>query len=283
MEKKNAGVRVATHGSGYGGKGFKFDETEVNVGTDKLKEEKKFYGIEEEDGGDEGVFEDDDDNTNPLRPKAVKKTITPNTTTTNTTSTGTGLIPTPPASMLLLPKPTQPIPIGIQPMIPGSQPPIVIPPMPQSGLTMPITTTLTGEARVQQIATLVAQQKTLLKQHQAAVAAAGPAAPPPSLAFHEEIEINDFPQQARWRVTSRDAIREINEFTGAAIIIKGVYVQPGRKPPPGERKLFLHVESNDVISVRKGMEEIRRRLKEIMESGSIVPDKNPSYGKYSVV
>ena len=32
--------------------------------------------------------------------------------------------------------------------------------------------------------------------------------------FEEELEINDFPQQARWRVTSREALAQISEYSG---------------------------------------------------------------------
>jgi ATP-dependent RNA helicase DDX46/PRP5 len=57
--------------------------------------------------------------------------------------------------------------------------------------------------------------------------------------FIEELEINDYPQQARWRVTQKEASESVAELTGAAIIARGSYIPAGRKPNIGERKLYL--------------------------------------------
>jgi ATP-dependent RNA helicase DDX46/PRP5 len=60
----------------------------------------------------------------------------------------------------------------------------------------------------------------------------------------EEIEINDYPQQARWKVTHKDALASITEFTGCGVTAKGQFYPPGRNPPVGQRKLFLFIEGN---------------------------------------
>lgn len=57
--------------------------------------------------------------------------------------------------------------------------------------------------------------------------------------FTDELEINDYPQQARWKVTQKEASDSVAELTGAAIIARGSFVPAGRKPNPGERKLYL--------------------------------------------
>lgn len=57
--------------------------------------------------------------------------------------------------------------------------------------------------------------------------------------FVEELEINDYPQQARWRVTQKEASDSVAELTGAAVIARGSYIPAGRKPNPSERKLYL--------------------------------------------
>jgi ATP-dependent RNA helicase DDX46/PRP5 len=57
--------------------------------------------------------------------------------------------------------------------------------------------------------------------------------------FTDELEINDYPQQARWKVTQKEASESVSELTGAAIIARGSFVPAGRKPNPGERKLYL--------------------------------------------
>lgn len=73
------------------------------------------------------------------------------------------------------------------------------------------------------------------KQTQANAAAAGAS----DNHFEEELEINDYPQQARWKVTQKEASDQVAELTGAAVIARGSYVPAGRKPNPGERKLYL--------------------------------------------
>ena len=83
--------------------------------------------------------------------------------------------------------------------------------------------------------------------------------------FEVEIEINDFPQHARWKVTHKDSLREITEFTGAAITAKGQFVPPGKPPGPGQRKLYLLVEGPTERSVR----EAKLKIREILEAASV--------------
>jgi hypothetical protein len=45
--------------------------------------------------------------------------------------------------------------------------------------------------------------------------------------FESELEINDFPQNARWKVTHKGFQAEITELTGAAVTTKGVYIKSG--------------------------------------------------------
>jgi ATP-dependent RNA helicase DDX46/PRP5 len=58
-------------------------------------------------------------------------------------------------------------------------------------------------------------------------------------AHSTEIEINEYPIMARFMVTNKEQINRITELSGAAITVRGVYVQPGRQPPFGERRLHL--------------------------------------------
>jgi ATP-dependent RNA helicase DDX46/PRP5 len=59
-----------------------------------------------------------------------------------------------------------------------------------------------------------------------------------------EIEINDYPYKARMKVGSKEQIDRISAISGAAITTRGVYVLPGKQPPPGERKLYLVISFN---------------------------------------
>ena len=63
------------------------------------------------------------------------------------------------------------------------------------------------------------------------------------LSFESELEINDFPQKARWNVTHKDSLAQISEFTGAVITTRGQYIPPGKQLPIGERKLYLLIEA----------------------------------------
>ena len=60
--------------------------------------------------------------------------------------------------------------------------------------------------------------------------------------FSDEIEINDYPQQARWKVTHKASIQSILEMADIAVTTRGSYIPAGRKPPPGVRKLYLLIE-----------------------------------------
>ena len=97
-----------------------------------------------------------------------------------------------------------------------------------------------------------------------------------------EIEINDYPQQARWRVTQKDALAEISEMTDTAIITKGTYVVPGRNAPSGQKKLYLQVEGPTELSVQLAKKEIERRISEDAYSEQLMQEKT-LYSKYSVL
>ncbi|KOB73592.1 DEAD box RNA helicase [Operophtera brumata] len=76
--------------------------------------------------------------------------------------------------------------------------------------------------------------------------------------YETELEINDFPQQARWR----EALALISEYSEAGITVRGTYVPPGKNPPEGERKLYLAIESSQELAVAKAKSEITRLIKE---------------------
>lgn len=81
--------------------------------------------------------------------------------------------------------------------------------------------------------------------------------------FEEELEINDFPQQARWKVTSKEALAQISEYSEAGITVRGTYFLPGKEPKEfGERKLYLAIEGTTELSVSKARAEIIRLIKE---------------------
>lgn len=97
--------------------------------------------------------------------------------------------------------------------------------------------------------------------------------------IEQELEINDFPQQARWRVTSKEAIAQISEFSEAGITVRGTYYPQGKEPPAGERKLYLAIEATNEKAVSLARAEIVRLIKEELHkmSNSNLPARGNRY------
>nr|GEX66847.1 hypothetical protein [Tanacetum cinerariifolium] len=69
--------------------------------------------------------------------------------------------------------------------------------------------------------------------------------------YEAEFEINDFPQNARWKVTHKETLGLISEWTRAAITTRGQYVQP----------------------------ELKRVLQEITTQAASLPSSQPQPGR----
>jgi len=96
----------------------------------------------------------------------------------------------------------------------------------------------------------------------------------------DELDINDYPQQAR-RKLMVDTIKRIEEWTGTAITGRGIFVLPGRQPPPGESRLHLLFEAPTEAAVRKAKSECLRILEE--ETKRVGTHANQgAYGKFTV-
>ncbi|KAG0279345.1 pre-mRNA processing RNA-helicase [Linnemannia exigua] len=80
--------------------------------------------------------------------------------------------------------------------------------------------------------------------------------------FAIEIEINDYPLKARLMVMQKMMIDQISDHSGAAITTRGVFVEQGKQPPPGERKLYLFIEGDSQLVLDKAKNEITRILRE---------------------
>lgn len=80
--------------------------------------------------------------------------------------------------------------------------------------------------------------------------------------YEEELEINDFPQQVRWRVTSRETLNTVQEYAEVGISVKGSFFAPGKEPKEGERKLYLALEATSDLAIGRARAEIVRVLKE---------------------
>jgi len=120
--------------------------------------------------------------------------------------------------------------------------------------------------------------------------------------YHSTIEINDFPQKARWGVTNRTNVAKILDATGVSITTKGNFYPPGKEPGGTSNtrnplckehaktiaenelpKLYILVEGDTENVVTQAMQELTRHLRE----GTLAADDAASTarptGRYSVV
>ena len=103
--------------------------------------------------------------------------------------------------------------------------------------------------------------------------------------YSTELEINDYPQRARWTATRREQILLVHELTGASITTKGVYIPPSQPIRSGERKLYLYIEGETEGAVDRAKRELKKVLAEATlqileaEGGRTLPTSS----RYSVL
>ncbi|KAI1345129.1 hypothetical protein F5Y15DRAFT_18243 [Xylariaceae sp. FL0016] len=106
---------------------------------------------------------------------------------------------------------------------------------------------------------------------------------PDAGAYHATLEINDFPQKARWAVTNRTNVAKILEATGTSITTKGNFYPAGKEVPTGgEPKLYILVEGDTELVVGSAMNELTRLLKEGAMAAADADNRAPIGGRYSV-
>ena len=101
--------------------------------------------------------------------------------------------------------------------------------------------------------------------------------------FEEEIEINSFPQQIRWKLTNRDALDQATEYSEATISVRGLYIPEGRPLKEGEKRLYLRLEGMTELSIQLAKQELKQIIKEEITkiTSSTQPFQKP--GRYSVL
>lgn len=102
--------------------------------------------------------------------------------------------------------------------------------------------------------------------------------------YHSTIEINDFPQKARWAVTNRTNVAKILEQTGVSITTKGNFYGPGKEPGETDLpKLYILVEGDTENVVTQAMMELTRHLREgTIAAEDATATRGPT-GRYNVV
>eukprot|EP01117_Protostelium_nocturnum_P015810 TRINITY_DN615_c0_g1_i2.p1 TRINITY_DN615_c0_g1~~TRINITY_DN615_c0_g1_i2.p1 ORF type:complete len:929 (-),score=284.34 TRINITY_DN615_c0_g1_i2:129-2915(-) len=229
-------------GSGFGGKGWKFDASEQLKKEEEKKKQRKAAGLEEDQEENVEVLDEDGE----IIPNE------PETTSTNHAPLNTPQEKTPSTE---LSKESSTI---TKPQSAAEQALAQI-----QGGSSSIPSKQSIQAKLQEIANRQPKQASLNAGNH----------------FSDELEINDYPQQARWKVTHKDALASICELTNSAITTKGSYVPPGRPLAPGERKLYLFIESPDMSLVKQAKAEVMKILDDAMLSHQ--PEKQ-MYGKYKV-
>lgn len=301
--KLGGGVKTQNRNGGFGGTGFAFSKEEMDNDTRAKKANARAGGIEMEDDSDDDDVDDKkvfDDDGEPIfassgrggsaAAKAAEEkrkatgvsggvgdagvgpgstSVPKSTGTSNSKGTGTG------NSKNVADAEAGPA-IANQAPVSTTAPPSTS--LAVAGATggsgggaLTLGGATTGAARAAAFAAALAAQ------HAAGTGRGGSSGSAPS-AFESELEINDFPQKARWNVTHKDSLAQISEFTGAVITTRGQYLPPGKPLPVGERKLYLLIEG----PTQRSVSGAKQKIKQIIED-AIAKETLPGGDRKSVV
>ncbi|KAH8035499.1 hypothetical protein HPB51_005781 [Rhipicephalus microplus] len=278
-------------GSGFSGKGFKFDEAESHLKTEKKKFQRAALGIQDSDDEDaEGDIDREIETM--LAPKKRIKELLPGPSVTGQATPAPGVpgtvagvaVPLGTAATTAAPSGTVSEKLEMARMLAcriNMGRTFSAPSTPAPEVVMSAQSATEAMMRGQYVPELpspVISAKTLAEQraeklharlnYQPKVVEEEPPEPPPPKEkfqkYEEELEINDFPQQARWKVTSKEAMAQISEYSEAGITVRGTYYPSGKEPKGGDRKLYLAIESTSELAVSKARAEIIRLIKEEM-------------------
>ena len=110
-----------------------------------------------------------------------------------------------------------------------------------------------------------------------------PGATQDHMRYEEEIEINGFPQQIRFRITTREVLDDVGEYAESYVSVRGLYIPPGQKPKEGQKQLHLKIEAKSERSVTLSKQEIKRVIKEEAQRMASRVGPKQKQGRYSVV
>ncbi|XP_036344219.1 probable ATP-dependent RNA helicase DDX46 [Rhagoletis pomonella] len=264
------GKKVHT-GGGFSGKGFKFDEQEANAAKESKKLQKAALGLADSD--DEEDIEQDIDQQieqifaakrtvkdTSIPTPAVTASVAPTTTTASVSSVPLAASGSDKLELAkrLASKISTTKNLGADGKVNPQVSAETI--LKGGGTGQPM---ITARSVVEQLAAKLNNKLNYQpKDDEDGVNPLLPNQPNSFTKYEEELEINDFPQQARWKVTSKEALAQISEYSEAGLTVRGTYVPPGKNPPEGERKLYLAIESCSELAVQKAKREITRLIKE---------------------
>jgi ATP-dependent RNA helicase DDX46/PRP5 len=73
-----------------------------------------------------------------------------------------------------------------------------------------------------------------------------------------EFDINDYPEATRRKITARDFLQRVEDFSTTQITLRGVLTKPGVKSAFGQKRLHLHIEGDTRQNASAALYEIKR-------------------------
>lgn len=228
-ESEKIGRKIWTS-SGFSGKGFEFDEAEANLVNEKKKHQKKSLGLQnsddEDDEGETAVDSDAEVDASTLESEI--KALS-----------GSKIDPV---------KPTQ---------------------LKKSSDSSTSTNAPTNPPKPMSIARQIAEQRA--QALRAKLAPSKPEIaelvqpipipqPPQTERLEMKFEINDYHQQVRRRLTSKEALAKISESCETGITVRGKFCPVGDRPM--EPKLYLAIEGTSQASLEKAHRELLLLVKD---------------------
>ncbi|XP_014212707.1 probable ATP-dependent RNA helicase DDX46 [Copidosoma floridanum] len=278
--RQEADGKKVHSGGGFSGKGYKFDESEAALANEKKKFQKAALGLQDSD--DEDIENDIDQQIETMlqAKKIVHELPKSAVSGTGVTSTG-GSVPSATEKLELARRLALRINsvknLGIEAK--GATQQVTEAILKGAGPTNLITSKTVAE----QIAAKLNTKLNYQPREEDLIEGEGEGGEQTFRKYEEELEINDFPQQARWRVTSKEALAQISEYSEAGLTVRGTYIATGKAPPDGERKLYLAIESTSELAVSKAKAEVSRLIKEELIKLQASGTHTVTRGRYKVL
>uniref|UniRef100_A0A0B7AZ96 Helicase C-terminal domain-containing protein n=1 Tax=Arion vulgaris TaxID=1028688 RepID=A0A0B7AZ96_9EUPU len=262
-EEAKASGKVVKRSSGFSGKGFKFDETEAQLADERKKLQKAALGLHDSDDEDGGAMSIDQKIEDMF---ASRKHVTdvakpiinqaPGVVPQNLGSSQTNQQKLELARKLAA-RINHQKHLGPDAQDISQQAAIAI--MKGDSVVVP---QVASKTIAEQLAEKLNARLGYRPQSEEEQVVMEPTAGETFKRYEEELDINDFPQTARWKVTSREALATISDFSEAGITVRGSYFPSGKEPKEGERKLYLAIEATSELAISKAKAEIIRLIKE---------------------
>ncbi|GFR93039.1 pre-mRNA-processing ATP-dependent RNA helicase PRP5 [Elysia marginata] len=263
-EEAKAAGRVVKSSSGFHGKGFKFDETEAQLADERKKLQKAALGLHDSDDEDGGAVSIDQKIENMFSSRKRVTDVAKPVVSQPVAAPLVNLNPVNnPHKLEMAKKLAQRINYSrhLGPEVQDISQMAAIAIMKGESVVVPQVHSRTIAEQLAEKLNARLGYRPQTEEEQIQLEGASPSGET-FRRYEEELDINDFPQTARWKVTSREALATISEFSEAGITVRGSYFPKGKEPKEGERKLYLAIEATNELAISKAKAEIIRLIKE---------------------